>query len=255
MRAHFRALLSIVQWSLIAAWTAVLTTVVFVLVGLSRRPTVGLAMARHLWAPLVCRIGGGRVEVSGAERLRRGQPWFLACNHESHGDVAALFAALPVDLRFVAKRELRRVPFLGWYMAQMGMVFIDRERRRSGMAGVEAAAAVLRDGGTILSFPSGRRQRPGEPAPPFKGAAFAAALLAGAPVVPVAVHGSAGMLPVGGWTLHPGIMRVSVGEPIPTAGMSLETRDELARRTEGEVARLHASLVARAGAARGSSDA
>jgi 1-acyl-sn-glycerol-3-phosphate acyltransferase len=245
MRDSLRALLSTVQWSFIAAWTVLWTSIAMLVVALSRRPSAGLAMARRLWAPPICLVAGGRLRVSGAERLRRGEPWFLACNHQSYGDIPVLFATLPVDLRFVAKRELRRVPFLGWYMTAMGMVFIDRERRRSGAAGVEAAAEVLRRGGAILSFPTGTRRLPGEPQR-FKGAAFAAALLAGAPVVPVAVHGTGVMFPVDGWTLRPGTVRVQVGEPIPTRGLPLEARDELASRTEREVERMLVRLAAEA---------
>jgi 1-acyl-sn-glycerol-3-phosphate acyltransferase len=233
--------LNILQWSLIAAWTALWTTLALLLVAVSRRPAIGLAMARRVWAPGMHLWCMARLRVEGAERLSRDRPWFIASNHTSFGDIPVLFWALPIDLRFVAKRELRRVPFMGWYMAGMGMVFIDRGRRSSGAASVEAVASVLRAGDSVVSFPAGTRRQPGEPQR-FKSAAFAAALQVGVPVVPVAVHGSASVQPPGSWRLRPGTVHVRVGEPIATQGLTLAERDGLAGRVEAAVGALLAEL-------------
>lgn len=242
MRAVLWAALNVVQWSLMGAWTVLWTSVAILLVALLRSPSVGLAMARRIWAPGMQWISGVVVHAEGAERLRRDQAWFVVSNHQSAADIPILLSSLPLDLRFVAKRQLRAVPFLGWYMAAMGMVFIDRERRHSGAAGVAEAAAVLRAGDSVLSFPSGTRRQPQEPQR-FKSAAFAAALQAGVPVVPVAVHGTAAALPPRGWSLRPGWIRVRVGEPIPTAGLPLTARDEVARRAEGAVEAMLAEMA------------
>ncbi len=247
MRALLWAAINVLQWLFIALWTAVWTSVAMVTATLTRRPDLGLAMARRIWAPPIMRVCGTRLEVHGAERLDPGRPWFLACNHQSFADIPMLFSALPVNLRFVAKRELRSVPFMGWYMEAMGMVFVDRRRRRSGTAGIDAATELLRGGASVLSFPAGTRRLPEEP-PAFKAAAFAPALAAGVPVVPVAVDGTRALLPPGG-RLRPGVARVMVGEPIPTAGLPLAARDQLARRAEAAVTALlgefaHASATA-----------
>jgi 1-acyl-sn-glycerol-3-phosphate acyltransferase len=71
-------------------------------------------------------------------------------------------------------------------------------------------------------------------------------LLAGAPVVPVAVHGTGVMFPIDDWALRTGTVRVRVGEPIPTAGLPVEARDELARRAESAVEEMLAALAAEA---------
>jgi 1-acyl-sn-glycerol-3-phosphate acyltransferase len=240
MRAFLSGALNLLRWSFIGAWTVLWTSVAMLLVGVTRRPGIGLAMARRIWAPGAQFATRTRVVAEGAERLTRDRAWFIACNHSSFADIPILFTALPVDLRFVAKQQLRRVPFMGWYMAAMGMVFVDRERRSSAAAGIDAVATVLRQGGAVLSFPAGTRRRPGEPQR-FKSAAFAPALLTGTPVVPVAVRGTADRLPPGG-RFHPGTCRVRVGEPIPTAGLPVDARDELARRAEAAVEALLAEL-------------
>jgi 1-acyl-sn-glycerol-3-phosphate acyltransferase len=210
-------------------------------------PHLGLALARHVWAPPIIRVCGVRLEVHRADRLDPRRAWFLACNHESFGDIPILFGALPVDLRFVAKQELRAVPFLGWYMEAMGMVFVERRRRSSGVASVDATTALLRSGASVVSFPAGTRRR-GRERLAFKAAAFAPALAAEIPVVPVAVYGTQILLPPGA-RLRPGSAHVTVGEPIPTAGLPVTARDEVARRAEASVADMLSQLERVAAAA------
>jgi 1-acyl-sn-glycerol-3-phosphate acyltransferase len=246
MKSLLWAVVNALQWLAIAFCTVVLTSIAVAATLVTRRPRVGLAMARRCWAPALIRICGVDLQVTGAEKLDPGRAWFLACNHQSFADIPMLFRGLPVDLRFVAKRELRSVPFMGWYMEAMGMVFVDRRRRTSGAAGLDAVTALLRDGGSVLSFPAGTRRAPGEPQA-FKPAAFAPALAAGIPVVPVAIYGTRELLPPGA-SLRPGPALVMVGQPIETAGLPVTARDEVATQAEAAVTAMLAQL---AGAAAG----
>lgn len=233
MRRFGWLVVNTLQWLFIAGWTALLFPFAL-LASLAAGRSAGLAMARRVWAPAVVRVALAKIETVGTEGLRPGDACLIACNHRSFADIPALFVALPVDLRFVAKRELRNVPVLGWYMAAMGMVFVDRRRRRSGAAGVGQAAALLRSGAAVLSFPSGTRRAAGEPQQ-FKPAAFAAALQAGVPVVPTAIAGSDRVLPTRRLALRPGTIRVVVGDPIPTRGRALDDRGQLAADAEARV--------------------
>jgi 1-acyl-sn-glycerol-3-phosphate acyltransferase len=244
MKAMLWTVLNALQWLGVALWTALWTSVAIVASALARRPHVGLVLARRVWSPVILKIGRVDYEVRGDERLAGGGPFFLACNHQSFIDIPLLFRALPVNLRFVAKRELRKVPFLGWYMDAMGMVFVDRHSLRSGAAGVDAAAGLLRAGACVLSFPSGTRRRPDEPQG-WKPAAFAPAIAAGAPVVPVAILGSEELLSRGA-RLRPGHATVWVGEPIPTAGLPVGAREQVALRAERAVTDMLAALGAEA---------
>jgi 1-acyl-sn-glycerol-3-phosphate acyltransferase len=233
MKAFLWGALNFLQWLLVAVWTVVWTSVAIVAVALTRRKEVGLALARRIWAPVILEIGFVGVEIRGLERLDPRRHWFFASNHQSFIDIPVLFRLLPFPLRFVAKRELRKVPFMGWYMEAMGMVFVDRQRRTSGAAGIDAVTVLLREGASVLSFPAGTRRRPDEPQG-WKAAAFAPALAAGVPVVPVAVLGTQDLLERG-FRLRPGHARVAVGQPIETAGLPLTARDEIARRAEAQV--------------------
>ena len=193
-------------------------------------------MARHLWAPALFYGAGARLSVEGLERLPAG-PAFLVANHQSIIDVPVLFRALPVGLHFIVKRELRRVPFLGWYIAATGMIFVDRRAPADAMAEMRRAAALLRGGATVVSFPEGTRSRNGALAA-FKSAAFSAAIEAGVPVVPVAIVGTRQVLPPDGFRVRPGPIRVMVGEPIPTRGLTGADRSRLAGAAREQVLEL-----------------
>lgn len=226
--------INVLQAVFLAVWSAVWISAALLTLGVthSRRP--GLWLARRVWSPGLLAIAPARLEVQGLDRLDPSRACFYASNHQSWIDIPALFTAIPVPLLFVAKRELGRVPFLGWYMTAMGMVLIDRSDRAKSAASIARVTERLRQGWSVLTFPEGSRSRDGN-VQSFKSAAFAAAIDAGAPVVPVAVAGAGRVLPRDGFRPRPGTIRVRVGELIPTAGLTRDDRGDLARRIQQEV--------------------
>lgn len=241
-------LINTVQGVFAALWTALGILVALVVSAAARTRRPGLFLARRVWAPgLLKAVFTGR-EVAGLANVDLSRPCFFAANHQSWIDIPVLFASLPVPLLFVAKRELGRVPFLGWFMKGMGMVLIDRADRRESVRSIETAAERLRQGWSLLSFPEGTRTSDGR-VQRFKTAAFAAAIQAGAAVVPIALEGADRILPRDSLKGRPGRVRVAIGEPIPTAGLDRDDRAELARRTQQAVETLLAGLRQEATAA------
>ncbi|MDD5563952.1 MAG: lysophospholipid acyltransferase family protein [Thermoanaerobaculaceae bacterium] len=233
------AALNAVQLAFALLWSAACISAALVVFALTRRRAAPLAMARRLWAPGLLRGAGARVEVEGADELDAASAYLFAANHQSNIDVPALFVALPAPLRFVVKRELRAVPFLGWYIAAMGMVFVDRAGPRDAVKSMWRVPEILRAGQSVACFPEGTRSRDGA-IRPFKSGSIAMAIEAGVPVVPVALIGTGGVLPPHGFRVRPGVLRVRVGRPIATAGLAVSQRGELARRVRDEVERLYA---------------
>lgn len=226
------------QLAFTLAWSVAcisLALLVRLLTGSQRLP---LAMARRLWAPGLLLGAGVRLRVEGAEAIDWSRPMVLAASHQSVIDVCVLFRAVPVPLRFLLKDELTRVPFLGWYTRAMGMVGVRRGKGRAAAASVERAAALVRGGETLATFPEGTRGKPGQLGP-FKGGAFQVALAAAVPVLPVAIVDSGRVLPPGGFRVRPGRITVRFGTPI--AGDALdEDRAGLATRTREAVQALMA---------------
>jgi 1-acyl-sn-glycerol-3-phosphate acyltransferase len=237
MRALSRNLVNASRWLCIGLWSVLCISTALLVVFVARDRERALQMARTWWAPGVLRFGGARLgSVSGPGEALAG-PFLFASNHLSLVDIPALFAALPTAPRFLAKKELRRVPFMGSYMAAVGMILVDRRRRFHGTLGTEQAAEVLLEGGSILVFPEGTRSADGE-MQPFESGAFAAAIRAGAPVVPVVVTGTREILPKGSPLLRPGTFHVTLGSPIPTTRLRQGDRRALATRVEEAVANL-----------------
>ena len=221
-------------------WGAFWISVALVVVLVSRRRGPALWLARHVWAPGQIAIGLSRLAVVGRERLDFRRSYFFVANHQSWLDIPVLFAAVPAPLHFLAKQELARVPFLGWYIAAMGMVFVDRTDRRKAVASVNRAGELLAAGGSLVSFPEGTRAAP-DTFGYFRTGGFAAVLDSGAPsvdVVPVAIVGAGRVLPRDGFRVRPGRVEVRFGEPIPVAGLAHQDWAQLARRAEAAVAAL-----------------
>ena len=243
-------LVATIVWS--AFWISV--ALVVALVGRKREPALWLA--RHVWAPGMVAIGLSRLRVVGRERLDFRRSHFFVANHQSWLDIPVLFAAVPAPLHFLAKQELARVPFLGWYIAAMGMVFVDRADRRKALASVSRAGALLAAGGSLVSFPEGSRAAP-DGFGRFKTGGFAAVLDSGVhdvDVVPVAIVGAGRILPRDGFRVRPGKVEVRFGEPIPVTGLAHQDRAQLARRAEEAVAALLGiASSSRAAAPRGES--
>jgi len=232
---------NVLQLAFTLLWSAGCITAALIVLALTRRQGAPLAMARRLWAPGLLRGAGARVEVEGGGELGAASAYVFASNHQSMIDIPVLFVALRTPLRFVVKRELLAVPFLGWYVRAMGMVSVDRGAPRRALSSMRRVPEILRAGQSIACFPEGTRSRDGA-IHPFKGGSFAMAIEAGVPVVPVALIGTGDVLPTHGFRVRPGVIRVRVGRPIPTSGLDVRERSELAGRVRDEVERLYAGV-------------
>ncbi|XXF80963.1 lysophospholipid acyltransferase family protein [Myxococcaceae bacterium GXIMD 01537] len=185
-------------------------------------------VCRELWSPILLWAGGARLEVEGRENVDPKRPTIYVGNHQSTIDIPAHFAALPVNFRFVAKKQLQYVPFIGWYLWLAGHVFIDRGNRNSAITSLEAAAQKIRGGTSIFLYPEGTRSPDGSVLP-FKKGPFALALKARVPIVPVTIEGSGTLMPKSTWRITPGPIRVRIGKPIDTTGFAEDDRDGLVR--------------------------
>jgi len=183
---------------------------------------------------------GTPLDVQGIEKVPAG-PVVYASNHSSMFDIWALSAALPGSTRFVAKQELARIPFFGNAMVKAGHVTIDRFNRGKAFEAYDRAAKTIQSGISTIVFPEGTRSRTGDLLP-FKNAPFGLAIAAQVPLVPVYVHNTFEIFPKGAWRLRRKPIVIRVGEPIPTAGLTLDDRDQLRERTRAAIEALRARV-------------
>lgn len=183
------------------------------------------------WSHLVIRLAGSRIRVEGEENAPAGTPRIYVSNHQSWFDVWALAAGLPGHVRFVAKKELARIPIFGRAWRVAGHICVDRSDRQAAVRSLDDAGELIRsDASGVIIFAEGTRSATGE-LQPFKKGAFMLALHTGVDIVPVAIIGTRHVLPKGSFRITPGTITIRIGSPIPTADYGSDTRDALMRRT------------------------
>ncbi len=189
------------------------------------------------WGRVICRLCGVQVEVHGRERLPAGRPCIIAANHSSQFDIFALQGYLDYDFRWLAKKELFRIPIFGPAMKRAGYIPVDRGRSREAVKSVTAAARRIADGAAVIIFPEGTRSPDGK-LRSFKGGAMVLAIKARVPIVPLGISGSHRVLPKGRLLARPGRIVVRIGEPIDCASFSVKERDRLAEVVHQRIAAL-----------------
>lgn len=216
-------------------------TLAFLCTVLTFNRNVPLAMARRCWAPTMLWISRARFEVEPLPDVDWSKPHIFVMNHQSMLDIPCAFAAIPANIRFVAKHTLKYVPFLGWYMWMTGMVFVNRSNRAQAVQSLREAGERIRAGANILAYPEGTRTPDGKLLP-FKKGPFVLALEAKVPIIPVAIEGSHSVLPTGGFRVRPGRVRLKLGAPIETAHRSEHDREALIADVRQALIRLNREL-------------
>ena len=186
------------------------------------------------WARMILRTSMSPVTAHGLERIDLNKAQVFAANHVSSMDVPVVFSELPVQFRIVAKKELFRYPFLGWHLRRSGQIPIDRTSMKATIKGFFGAAEDLRSVMNVMIFPEGRRSRDGRLQPFFNGA-FYLALKAQVPIVPMAIIGTYEMLPMKAFHIKPRRLELRVGEPVPTAGLSMQDLPLLSMRVKDAI--------------------
>jgi len=179
------------------------------------------------WARSLLWFAGVKVETEGMERLQRGVPYVLVSNHLSYMDTPVVLTYVPVEFRFLAKAGLFQIPLLGWHLHRAGHIAVPREDPRASVKTLARSAEMIRQRRiSLLIFPEGGRSEDGKLQPFIDGAAYLA-IKAQVPLVPMALIGTRDILAMGSGTFHRGKVRVWVGEPIPTEGMTAHDRGKL----------------------------
>jgi 1-acyl-sn-glycerol-3-phosphate acyltransferase len=194
------------------------------------------------WVRGTLALFGVSVDVRGLERLEKDRDYVLLANHRSHFDVLAIMQALGVrETKWVAKRELLRVPIFGYGLRVTGQILIDRKDHSQA---VEALRANMgKRGVSVVFFAEGERSMPGQLSS-FKKGGAAFAIDAGLSIVPVAVTGSDQVLPKRSLVVMPGRIKVEFSEPMSTEGLGAADREHLTIRARDRIAALLLESVA-----------
>ncbi|HEX2768843.1 MAG TPA: lysophospholipid acyltransferase family protein [Geobacteraceae bacterium] len=188
-----------------------------------------------LWGWIGLRLAGARLEVTGREKIPADGPVIYMSNHQGNFDILALFLAIPRQFSWIAKEELFAIPVFGHSMRRAGYIPLDRSDGRRAFKSIEAAAAMIRSGRSVVIFPEGTRTPDGNLLP-FKRGGFLLAAKAGVPIVPFTINGSARVNPCKRLELYPGKITIRFAEPIHPVGGGGAQRDQLMEQVRTAIA-------------------
>lgn len=190
------------------------------------------------WARQLLVIAGLRVRIRGMENVDHSRNYVFVGNHLSLFDTPTVLANIPQQFLFLVSAKYVKIPFLGTHLRRAGHFPVDAADTRSSLKVMTDAARRINEKGlSILLFPEGRRSKSGELQDFKEGAAYIA-IKAQVPVIPFALRGTREALPVGSVNLRGGLVDFVLGEPIPTAGLTLKDREEFTALLRERVAAL-----------------
>lgn len=192
------------------------------------------------WARALVWCSGCSLVIHDKENLNKFPVAVYAANHTSYMDTPVIFAALPFQFRILAKKNLWRMAFIGWYLARSGQIPIDTDNPRATISSLGVGVKALRAGMPLFVFPEGGRTPDGELQTFLAGAAYLA-IRAQVPLVPIALNGVYDLLPIHTHHFYPGTLILTAGQPIQTTGMTARQTEELTHKLKAAVCELKKS--------------
>ncbi len=185
--------------------------------------------AHHIgkfWALLNVYLSGTRLSIKGREKIAKGRSYVIMSNHQSLFDVWALIGKVPLQLRWIIKSDIRKIPVFGYALDRMGHIYIEQKGRKDTFRSLEVAGRRIRDGASVAIFPEGTRSEDGCLLRFHRGGTILATM-SGVPILPITVNGGRFVLPKGTLALMPGKIQIIVGDLIDPAMFDPYKRDEL----------------------------
>ncbi|HEX7422702.1 MAG TPA: lysophospholipid acyltransferase family protein [Terriglobales bacterium] len=226
---------------LIWAYTLILGALSLVCSIFDRNGRIQHNFAR-LWSWLIMKTILSPVKVTGMDedKIDKSKPRVYAVTHASALDIPILYVYLPSQFRIIFKSELLAYPFIGWHLKRSGQVCINQQNPAASIGAIKSALRSLRSGMPLVIFPEGGRTRDGQ-IQPFLPGAFFLAIKAQADIVPIALAGTFDLLPMNTYHIKCQPLEMRVGEPISTAGLTVQDTDEVSAKVKSAIEALRSA--------------
>lgn len=192
-------------WMILCSIFAIVLSVIF-------GPNIG-SYSGVIWSKGICIISFVRVKTYGRENLSDNQSYVFVANHGGFYDIYAMYGYIGKNIVWMMKKELMRIPFLGWACRLVGHVSVDRSNPLSAKKTIDLAKNRLQKGRSVIFFPEGSRTKTGEMGA-FKRGAFVTAKELELPIVPVTVNGSFEVMRRGTYFPKPGTIELHFHAPV-----------------------------------------
>ena len=191
-------------------------------------------------------LSGAKIEYVGRENMpKKGEAVVYISNHRGFFDIMSTYPVFKDCTGFIAKKEMRTWPLIGWWMSSVYCLFLDRKDRRQGIATILEGVEYVKKGISMYIFPEGTRSKTEGEMLPFKHGSFKLATKAGAPIVPIAINGSGKIFDDHVPLVKKGNVRVEFLKPIETKDLTPEELSNLPERVHSiieEIVKAHADI-------------
>lgn len=187
-----------------------------------------------LWAGTFSLLNRIPYRIYGRENIRPGQAYIYLSNHTSYLDIPGVCLTVPRQIRPLAKKELLRIPVLGWIIRHASVI-VDRSSNESRRKSMDHLKEVLRRGISILIFPEGTQNRTAEPLQPFYDGAFRIAIEMQQPILPMVILNAGKLMPPRSMHIEPGTITIRINPEIPTKGLTNADLPALRERVRSEM--------------------
>jgi len=178
------------------------------------------------WTNSILFLAGVKIKVHGLEKIDKSKSYIFIGNHQSHFDVLSVFSAIPLTVRFMAKKELFKIPVFGWALYASGTIQIDRSNRSKAIKSMNNALDRIRNGVSVVVFPEGTRSDDGK-IHAFKKGGFVLAIKGENLIIPISISGSRFILRKNSNRIYPGEIKIVISDPINTKDFGYQKREKL----------------------------
>jgi 1-acyl-sn-glycerol-3-phosphate acyltransferase len=172
-----------------------------------------------MWSWFTCYLALCPVKISGLEHIKKGQSYVFVANHQGAFDIFVIYGFLGSPIKWVMKKEIEKIPFVGRACKAAGFVFVDSSSAKAAAQTIQEAERRLKRGTSIIIFPEGSRTYTGEMIQ-FKKGAFQIAADLKLPIIPITLNGPFDVLPIGSIRVKPHRMEMIVHPAIETSEQS-----------------------------------
>lgn len=185
----------------------------------------------HIWSRIVCCLLFVRVKVEGRENIDKDKSYIFAANHQGAFDIWAIFGYLNHNFKWIMKKSLEKIVFVGYACKRSGHIFVDSGSLQSIKETIQDASSTLSDGMSLVIFPEGTRSKDGKLGS-FKRGAFLLAAEFKLPVVPITIVGAYDRLPRSSYFPTPGVIKLIIHKPIYPSDKGFNTKELTAQCRE-----------------------
>lgn len=189
-----------------------------------------------IWSKLCCAIVPIKVAIKGTKNYSKSQSYVIVANHQSMVDIPVLHAHLGLNIKWIMKKELRKIPIFGAACHQLGCICVDRENHDAALKSIEDAKKKLTRKACVLFFAEGTRSRDGK-VMPFKKGAFRFACETNLPILPITVKNSFHILPSDTLDLTPGTIDIIVHRPIYISSYKMDHLNNIIESTHQTISK------------------